>query len=523
MNRADIRQAIFDQIDWQPDSASDLKLKLDRFINRAYQQLALEAPFLFFEDKAYFRTQIDAKADTSITNDGLTQVTSSIQTPGLVWKRAYAITAGAPSGDDASITEWDLDPTAYVTADVPHPWDGRWIEITGSDGRVHRRRIRRIWYTEVGSTHTDYITLDHPLDLEEFSAASTEYTLLDYRIYTNSYYLPADTIEVRSLRIWAEERRELIALVYTEEAEEQWWDDIQASNSSGSPRKAFRTDFFQLPSPTLKPIPEVVVGTTWSTSYQQPQGTFDFFYTVCWGSKEKTRVISGDTSDVSQQRLPRWESAPSPVSDESTMISSAQTIALTVPDVGAPLGFTTGAGSELEHGKSGLWKRIYARRVSSDRTAAATQAIVGDSTDFFFVGWVDGQTTTFQFNGHLLNEAEPHRDTHGYSGIQLSPLPDAAYDVDIRYLRKPHPLNDDQAVPRIPPESLPVLVQKAIALVYESLGNMDLAAVALSIYERHLVTLTKRYGSLPTGVFRKRLGRARSRGRRGYRFLVDER
>jgi hypothetical protein len=526
MNRADIRQAIFDQIDWQPDTSTDLKNKLDRFINRAYQQLALEAPFLFFEDKAHFRTQPDAKTDGSITNDGLTQVTVPINTPGLVWSRTYDITDAVPSGDDASITEWDLDPSAYVTAHVPHPWDGRWLEVTDSAGRVHRRRIRRIWWentTNTGAgTHTDYISLDKPLDLHEFSSSSADYTRLDYRIYTQSYYLPADTIEVRSLRIWSEQKRETISLIYAEEAEEQWWDDIQGSSASGSPRKAFRTDFFQLSAPTLAPRATVIPSTLgWSDNYQQPQGTFEFFYTICWGALDKTHIAAGDTTSVSYQRYPRWESAPSDLSGQATVAATTEAINIEMPDIGAPYGFTPDAG-ETEDARSGLWKRIYARRVVSDRTVS-TQAIIGDPEEYFFIGWAHGQDTVFTFRGDLLNFAEPWRDIHGYSGIQLSPLPDAAYDVDVRYLRKPHPLNTDQSVPRIPPEAIEVLIQKAISLVYEALGSHEIASLAVSTYQQRLITLTKRYGSLPTGVFRKRLGRAHGHSRRGYRFLIDER
>jgi hypothetical protein len=304
MNRADIRQAIFDQIDWQPETSEQAEDKINRFINRSYLQLALEAPFLFFEDKAHFRTQPSVVADTTITNDSLTQTIESesddstvgAEAPGMVWERSYTILSGIPSGDDASIVEWDLDSAAYKDVDIPHPWDGRWIEITDSTGQVHRRRIRHLWWEETSTVHTDYMTLDHPLDIRTSASAAAEYTELDYRIYTQSYYLPADTIEVRSLRIYNEQRREPISLVYTEEAEEQWWDDIQGTSASGAPRKAFRTEFFQLPTPTLKPAVTLTSGT-WSDTFQQPLGTFEFFYTICWGTKDPTRTVHG--SDIS--------------------------------------------------------------------------------------------------------------------------------------------------------------------------------------------------------------------------------
>jgi len=49
MNLSDIRQAIFDQVDWQPDTATTTVERVNRFINRAYNQIAQDAPYLFFE------------------------------------------------------------------------------------------------------------------------------------------------------------------------------------------------------------------------------------------------------------------------------------------------------------------------------------------------------------------------------------------------------------------------------------------------------------------------------------------
>ena len=50
MNKGEIRTRVLEQVDWQPDQSTSFKDKIDQMINRAYNQLALEAPFLFFED-----------------------------------------------------------------------------------------------------------------------------------------------------------------------------------------------------------------------------------------------------------------------------------------------------------------------------------------------------------------------------------------------------------------------------------------------------------------------------------------
>ena len=177
MNRADIRQAVFDQIDWQPDTSEQLEAKLNRFINRAYLQLALEAPYLFFEDKVSFRSQVTITSADSITNDRVTQSTN-VETDGIVWKRAYTVSADrTPAGDDANIVQWDPEIAAHSAEalQLGHPFEGRTIEITDSTGRVHRRKIRSIRWTESSLTHTDYIVLDQPLDLRTDSSASSEY------------------------------------------------------------------------------------------------------------------------------------------------------------------------------------------------------------------------------------------------------------------------------------------------------------------------------------------------------------
>tara|TARA_Y100001963_G_scaffold45900_1_gene64741 strand:- start:21038 stop:22651 length:1614 start_codon:yes stop_codon:yes gene_type:complete len=537
MNRADIRQAIFDQIDWQPDNSSDLVNKINRFINRGYQQLALEAPFLFFEDKASFRTEpgISLESSSLKNTHGLKPVsavsgTLQTATPGIVWYRQYtstAATAGSLSSAYSTLVEWDWDDeTDYTDKGVPHPIDGRWIEITDADDRIHRRRIRRYWHTvstpvDGVYTHTDYLSLDTPLNL-----TVTGNVALSYRIYTHSYYLPSDAIEIRSMRVWDDARRQPINLIYADEAEEQWWDDIQGSSAAGIPRKAFRTDYFQMPSPTGKPeVSRTSTEATWVDDFEQPLGTFEFFYTICWGSHDKRNtVLSGNESDSDKHRRPKWESSPSPLSDEiqSFKADTGIKIVVTTPNIDATYGFYPDLDdTKIETSKSGYWKRFYARRVVSfdhdDR------AIGSNPEEFFYVGFTQGSTEDFDFAGNLVNFDEPYRDVHGYSGIQLSPLPDAAYDVDVRYLRKPHPLNTDQAVPRLPPEAIDVLIQKALMLVYESLGNPEMASFAGQFYREKLVTLTKRYGSLPSGLFKKKFGRARDRSRRGYRFLVEER
>mgnify|MGYP003681145482 FL=1 len=61
MNLKEIRNAMFAQADWSPDQSPEAASRVNGFINRAYNQLALEAPFLFFETEAKIATEPDVE------------------------------------------------------------------------------------------------------------------------------------------------------------------------------------------------------------------------------------------------------------------------------------------------------------------------------------------------------------------------------------------------------------------------------------------------------------------------------
>ena len=61
-NKGEIRNLILEQVDWNPNQSTDFKSKVDRLINRAYQAMSLEAPFLFFEEEARIVTAPDQRS-----------------------------------------------------------------------------------------------------------------------------------------------------------------------------------------------------------------------------------------------------------------------------------------------------------------------------------------------------------------------------------------------------------------------------------------------------------------------------
>ena len=122
MNKGEIRTRVLEQVDWNPNQSTEFKAKVDRFINRAYQLLSLEAPFLFFEDEIKIVTAPDVTQTTGTSTDRLS-VNSGDE---YVLERTYATSTAS---DHAT---WTTDGT----------WDGRMVEVEKSDGTVIRRRIR---------------------------------------------------------------------------------------------------------------------------------------------------------------------------------------------------------------------------------------------------------------------------------------------------------------------------------------------------------------------------------------------
>ena len=463
MNRADIRQAIFDQVDWQPDTSTTLLDRLDRFIDRAYQQLAIETPYLFFEDRVSFATQSDVKNSSAATD--LVRVEGG----GDRW------VLSRPRGI-SGVDNWTIDGT----------WDGRVIEVKDPSGQWHRRIAREFW-EDVGAALL-FVSIDRPWR----NALDTS---MEYRITTPRYFLPADVISVNSVRLWDPTRRSPLALTYTETAELYSFDDIRAgTNASGTPTRAFRQGHWGIQAPTK--APSVANFGSWPAG-GDATGEFDYCFTYVWGRRDAEYVLSTGVDEA------LWESGPSPISDKITATETAgEAVQVTLPDVDWMLNFNNTGTARA--GRSGLRKRIYRRRYS----ATTSHTDIESPKVFELLAEVDGAVTLYGDVGATLTDIQRRLKTvHGYHTMQIAPLPDARYDVDVRCVRRPQPLDNDSDTPNVHPEAVDVLIYKILILFYEAMGNPDMSARSQSMYNERLWTLNNRYGSLPKR-FRKRLARA---------------
>ena len=227
MNLKDIRQAIFDSADWSPLQSSDAVGTANRFINRAYNVIAEDAPYLFFESQVKLATKADFSPGT-----GDTLEMTTVDDYWVLTRSAAGTTAGG----------WPTAP-----ADLGD-WDGRMIAITDPRGVVRRRRIRTMWTD--GDPAVEYLTIDKPWP-------NITDTGMTYKVYSDAYYLPDDVITVNSMRLYEDGKTWPLVMVGQLEAENAGFVDTTSNSITGVPRYAFRRGHYKLPSPATAPVASV--------------------------------------------------------------------------------------------------------------------------------------------------------------------------------------------------------------------------------------------------------------------------
>ena len=471
MNLGDVRKRVLEQLDWQPTQSADFVALVDRLINRSYQTLCREAPYLFWEQKVRFATQADTTSVSGVTADRL----AVYSTDKYVLERAESPTGGAT---------WVTDGT----------WDGRQIEVTDSAGQTHRRRIRQVW--NHSSDAKDRISIDRPWP----NNTDTEMT---YRIFTDNYYLPEDTIELRSATLFTDTNYRLT--VATQYDMERYQLQDFKGRFTARPEVIYRGPPFRLDAPTL--APEVSLSKDgWQGT--APAGEFDYVYTYCWGRRD------ADYDTALGKKAPKWESPPSPISTKQATTYSGRAISVEVPDIDFMLNF--GSSATKRFNRSGYFIRIYARRYSRDGGPRIETPEV-----FFLVGEMSGSAETYTHDGSdFLDYQNRLRDIHGYQSVSLYPMPDARYEVDLRVLARPKPLVNDQDTPQIHEDGTEALILKTLYMLHRHNGSDQSALISQEEYDRTLRNLTKRYGSIPYQHIQKRPARVYSHGSRVTRRAV---
>tara|TARA_Y100001963_G_scaffold155592_1_gene247199 strand:+ start:1124 stop:2770 length:1647 start_codon:yes stop_codon:yes gene_type:complete len=520
MNLGEMRAAMFAQADWGPKTSTEAKNRANEFINRAYNLLALEAPFLFFEDELHIATQKD---EVPTLSTDLVNVENSDP-----WVLSAAL---APGTTDALV--WPTD----------RSWDGRWIELKDSNGTYHRHQIRTVWTEPAGGgASAEYrMTLFTPYNGVMNAAVPT--TSMTYRIYTPHYSLPADVISVNSMRLYQENEGWPLDIMGQMEAEEKRIADANRNVSAGRPRVAYRRKHWAMPAPAEDPEQLTLEAeqnvTTFNWLGPEPAGTFQYVYTYCWGRRDDqhwrhnpgldkstiattlawcnpssgTKLALYNTDDTLYTGLsnlgdrarysPLWESAPSPASEVITAKTNGLGIYLKFPDLEKMQGF--GYSTQAQRYRRSGWRiRIYRKRLTSTAESGFTgfgDRDVEDSSAYYLMMEVPGWCTEIIDNGAITPDYGTRLKTvHGYQNIALYPRPDARYELDVRCVRRPAPLVHDQDAPKVHPEAVELVLQRALTFLYEAQGNKGMSGIAFSRYERDLQTLSKRYGDLRTSA-----------------------
>jgi len=424
-----------------------------------------------------------------------------------------------------------------------------------------------------------YMSFWMPWDTDHFGPGP-----FNYRVYTEEYPLPDDIIEVRSTRLWKTNNSWPLQVLGQEDAERQNIIDRHTDLAKGIPRVIYRRKHYQMPAPAVPPDVEL-----WSDSGENrgwvgpdPAGTFEYKITYCWGARDiwfrnpgphhwgfnaidpvntlgKAWDDTGAADKWGKQRYrePRWESAPSSVSAQTSPSNwleqgtHGKAVRLTLPNIEYIQGFfwklltnssppanpldpdVANPFSRMHLDKSGWFVRVYRRRVATNFTnydqlgAAANPGTLGVATaagpilhkieednSFYLLSEVHIDQLNegyFVDDGQLLPDYHRRiRDTHGYMQIGMYPVPNKKYEVEVRCVRRPVELTNDADAPYIHAEACDILVDRALQLLYESEGNASMMGYAKGRYERNLLTLSKRYGDLrPSAVpVLKRLSRA---------------
>lgn len=472
MSLVEIRSRALEQVDWAPTQSTEFLALFDRMVNRAYNTLFTDAPFLL-EQTVRIVTQPDVRNVATAATD-LLNVNA---TDRRVLERVIPIPPLPFTG-----AAWDT---------VNKTWDGRWIEVTDPKGQVHRRRTREWWRDEILEQGILVAIFDR-VSIEEPWPNATD-DKMGYRVYTPEYTLPPETVEIKSARYYGDSNHRLeVASPY--DMERYQLSDFQG-RTIGLPELIYRNNAFQLAAPTRAPG-VTVTNPNWLGP--ENAGKFDFLFTYVWGNKDPDLLTPLGLQE------PKWESGPSPTSATATTTNAGSAIILTLPNVDFELGFRSGLVSA---NRSGLRKRIYVRRYTSDVGGGISNVIESPEV-FMLLDEIPGNTETYTWRGAIQPDyLRRFRRVHSYQSITFYPMPDDRYEIDCRVQYRPESLVNGQDAARLNDDALDALVQKTLAFFYTYDGKPELGQMAEAAYQDRLRIITKRYGIIGYAELKKRPAR----------------
>jgi len=448
--------------------------------------------------------------------------------------------------DSAGLAIEDGSSVTAVRPSLLGDWDGvMHLEIKDAAGNWHRRQSREWFRDTSGLTPKHLVTIDRPWPKpnEGTGTASSNNAPMQLRIYQPEFFLSDDVSRLlEPMRVYDSSRRQVWG-IDTGGASRFDLPDFQG-NATGRPMRFWRGRHFQIQAPTEAPTVANVFNPnetnsayTWRSSNLKG-GEFRLCYTYVWGRRDlewqqapgihvnaKTPYDGTDklwwsfdgttgSGEVTQSKGitdPIWESAPSPVTEFAAIGDLSMTIQAT--NIDAMLGFHISTSAAYpRHGRSGFRLRFYIGQtlVSNFGSTKGEYRNVETSERMYLLCEVDptfdqlagtsysasGGPCRFLWGGQLYDYYRPLKHSTGYYAYKVYPHQDARYEMDLRALRVPPRLIDNQDTPPIARDGIPALLELSLYYVC-LLDGVDQAnaQVHLNEYEKLVKTFRRNHGN----------------------------
>lgn len=449
MDRGEARALALGLRAWQADVDDDFEEEINTFaITPAVRRLAADVP------------------EAVLPSEETVVVLSERTTKSL--GRTVAATA------DPYVLDLGLDTLAGAAAiAVDGTWDGIFhIEVTSADGKkVSRRQCREFWLPGAGTKKDHYlVSIDRPWP------NSTD-TGLSFRLYQPYMFTRADVTRLLDGRTY-NLSRQMVGILPAASLRRNGEENYQGL-TKGPPLAFVREERWWLDAPNRAPRAASVALPAWQSD-QEPTGTFEYCYTYVWGRIGSEFVAPGGVQD------PVWESAASPTSGPVTVTYPNSVYVTNLTNIAWQMRFDPTDPAMLRNGRTGLRKRIYRKRTAVS-AGGTTEQNVEIGGIWYFLAEVEDDVTTYVDDGSIIPDY--HRrlpENKGYWRWAVYPEPDQDYEVDLRVLRKPATLQNDQDI--VPFDAAFEDVFTLLVLHYICQIDKDPAAAAtyLAEYEKRV-------------------------------------
>jgi hypothetical protein len=376
--------------------------------------------------------------------------------------------------------------------------DGLWLEVKKGSSYVIRR-VQDVRIVGSGAGATVHISTDK-------AWLNNTDTGLTYRIYAYEYPYPADVQKIRNIIINPETNpREMLETLFPEEMGR--WKIGFGWRSTGRPQKYSRGDYFVLEPPHYTPQVDLSAGQAgfkWgydSSGTEQTDygvgGTFSYKVIHVWGRQ--------DIQTFRGHKQARYMSASSPASDKVSTNWGGPAISISTPDIDYTY-MNTRDSADVSIKSSGYEKWIFRARHEIDTTTLTTAGnkTFGGSNhpnvekDEIYYLWriIDGSTVTVYDRGDFdpVDRRTTIKDFHGHFHLRFDKIPDAAYNILMSVVRRPHVLLYDTDAPNLPPECFEALTELAASyLLGDRDGDLNRKTAYYASYLNELARLKRTY------------------------------